>query len=590
MTVLLASLIDTLVILAAGLAATLVLRGRSAALRHAVLALAIGCACLMPVFEILLPVVPIAQWEDQTVQMSTTPGSMGGLVISDATSETPGGGWRDLVSWPAAFAAVWAALSVVVLAGLLTGLIRLARLRARCAPVTGRWRELADELAPECGVRRSVALLQSDDPSLLVTYGWLKPGIILPAGASHWSEDRLRVVLRHELAHVGRSDAAIQLAGEMLRVLQPINPLVWLACRRLRQESEYATDDVVLAGGVGATEYATHLLEVARVSGRQAAWVSAPAIAHPSTLERRVVAMLQSRTDRHPLNRRGWFVAALVALGVSLPLAAAGVAPELPTVTAPATPGSNTAGLPSVTGPAIAPSAAPATVTPSAGRVIRRQASLAGYVMDQTGGRTPGAQVSITDQKTQAKFDTTTNSSGEFVFNVPPGTYDVSALLVGFKKTVRMGVELIEGGSTNLPITLEVGALSEEIHVRCVASPSGPASVLQFLFPVLTAQERNVPIRIGGQIRPPKKLKDAHPVCPSPIPDLLSSGTAVVVIFEARIGVDGLVKDLRAIRSPSAELVTSAIDAINQWEFSPTLLNGQPVEVVMTVTVSFTGS
>ena len=582
MTLLFASLIDAAVVLAIGLAATLVLGGRSAALRHSVLALAIGCACLMPIFEVVLPSVPVAQWQKQTVLMSTTPGRASGLTFADATSTISAPNWRDAVSWPTAFAAVWAVLSVVVLAGLVTGLIRLARLRARCTPVTGRWRELTDELAVECGLRRPVCLLQSDDPSLLVTYGWLRPGIILPAEAANWSDERQRVVLRHELAHVSRHDAAIQLAGEILRVLQPVNPFVWMACRRLRQESEYATDDVVLAGGVGATDYATHLLDVARSSGRQASWVSAPAIAHPSTLERRIVAMLQSRKDRRSLTSRGWLVAALVAFGVSLPLAAAGVAPVLPSVVAPTVAFENATALRTIPEPVAA--SAPVAVRTAPVNVGRRQASLSGHVMDQTSARIPGANVTITDEKTQVTFAAVTNASGAFVFSdVPAGTYNVTAELPGFKKAVRAGVELTAGASINQPITLEVGALSETISVQCAPSPAS-ASLLQFFFPVVSAQESNLPIRVGGQIRAPKKLKDARPVCPSS----MSSGT-VVVIFEARIGVDGLVKDLRAIRNGPAELLASATDAIRQWEFTPTLLNGQPVEVVMTVTISFTG-
>ena len=574
MTLLLASFIDAAVVLALGLSAALILRRRSAALRHAVIALGIGCACLMPVFEVLLPAVPVAQWGDESLQAAAATSGASGITFSDEAATISGPNWRDLVSWPTAFAVLWAVLSVIVLAGLVTGLIRLAGVRARCAPVTGRWRELADALALECGVRRSVRLLQSNDPSLLVTYGWLRPGIILPAGASDWSEDRIRVVLRHELAHVGRHDAAIQLAGELLRVLQPLNPLAWIACRRLRQESEYATDDLVLAGGVGGTEYATHLLEVARLSGSQAAWVSAPAIAHPSTLERRIVAMLQSHQDRRPLNGRGWLVAALVAFAVSLPLAAAGIAPDLPTVTAPLVTVGKAAVLPSLPERAVA--LAPVSLS-------RRQASLAGHVMDQSGGRIPGSRVTITAQKAQVTFATVTNASGAFVFNdVPAGTYDVVAELMGFKKAVRHGVELVAEGSTNVSITLEIGALSETISVQCAA----PApSLLQFFFPVVNAQQPDVPIRIGGQIRPPNKLKDARPVCPSS----MSPGT-VVVIFEARIGVDGLVKDLRAIRTGAADLIESATDAIQQWEFSPTLLNGRPVEVVMTVTISFTRS
>ena len=107
--------------------------------------------------------------------------------------------------------------------------MRLARLTARCTPVrAGRWREIADELSRACDVRRPVAILQSADPSLLVTCGVLRPKIILPAGASAWTDDRRRIVLAHEMAHVRRHDGAMQLAGEVLRVIYWFNPLVWL--------------------------------------------------------------------------------------------------------------------------------------------------------------------------------------------------------------------------------------------------------------------------------------------------------------------------------------------------------------------------
>ena len=151
----------------------------------------------------------------------------------------------------------------------------MRRLRNRCTPVRGRWRTLTDELSHDCGVTRPVALLQSHDASLLVTYGVWHPGIILPAGASTWTDDRMRVVLRHELAHIARRDAGVQLVGEALRIMQPLNPFVWIACHRLRQESEYACDDAVLRGGVNATDYATHLFDVAKhLSGRHITWAS----------------------------------------------------------------------------------------------------------------------------------------------------------------------------------------------------------------------------------------------------------------------------------------------------------------------------
>jgi beta-lactamase regulating signal transducer with metallopeptidase domain len=324
MTLLLASLAGAALVLGLGLAATAMLRRQSAALRHAVLAATISAATLMPAFEWLLPQIPVLRMQAAAGFVTS------GLTLESDVPAAPAGHTAPApraFPWPAALGLAWLAGTLVTFAGLVTGLARLARLRARCSPADDAWRGLADELARARGVRRPVALLQSDDPSLLVTCGVLRPAIILPAGAPAWPDDRRRVVLRHELAHVVRHDAAIQLAGEALRVVQWLNPLVWIACRRLRQESEYACDDAVLSDGVEAADYATHLLDVARdLSGHHAAWTAAPAIAHPSTLERRVIAMLEQNRNRAPLDRRGWALAALAALVISLPVAAAGIA------------------------------------------------------------------------------------------------------------------------------------------------------------------------------------------------------------------------------------------------------------------------
>jgi protein TonB len=92
------------------------------------------------------------------------------------------------------------------------------------------------------------------------------------------------------------------------------------------------------------------------------------------------------------------------------------------------------------------------------------------------------------------------------------------------------------------------------------------------------------PVRVGGQIKPPNKIKDARPVYP---PIAQSARVSGVVIIEATIGTDGRVKDAKVLRSIPL-LDQAALDAVKQWQYSPTLLNGVPVSVIMTVTVNFT--
>ena len=301
MTVLLASAIDATVVIAIALLLIAAMKGRSAALRHSVLAAGIAAAAMSPVLELVVPQVPLLEWNATTTVVSSGVTLTSNLVTQGPEGWTVSPSQQPFVSWPSLLLIVWAAGATCLLAGLVTGLVRLARLIARCVPVSdGPWRSIANELTRAAGLRRRVEILQSTEPSLLITCGVLRPKIILPAGAASWTEDRQRIVLAHELEHVRRGDGAMQLAAELLRAVHWFNPLMALACRRLRQESEYACDDAVLNDGVEATEYATHLLGVARHVGRARAWVSAPAIAHPSTLERRISSMLNHERDRQP--------------------------------------------------------------------------------------------------------------------------------------------------------------------------------------------------------------------------------------------------------------------------------------------------
>ncbi len=90
-------------------------------------------------------------------------------------------------------------------------------------------------------------------------------------------------------------------------------------------------------------------------------------------------------------------------------------------------------------------------------------------------------------------------------------------------------------------------------------------------------------VRVGGGIAPPTKIKNVNPVYPA---DALAARVAGVVIIEAVIGPDGKVLNARVLRSIRL-LDQAALDAVRQWEFTPTLLNGTAVPVVMTATVNF---
>ena len=614
MTVLLASIVvDVTAVVALSLIAATALRRHSATMRHMVLAVAIVAAAAAPLLEIALPQVPVVRWQEAQSAISSgmTWTSEG---VTAPSVELGGGGLQaPAISWVAILMGVWLCGALASSIGLFIGFVRLARIKSRCTRVhAGRWRELTDDLCRDDGLRRRVSILQSHDRTLLVTFGMLRPVIVLPAGASAWSDACVRSVLAHELAHIRRFDGVLHLVAETVRIIHWFNPLVWLACRQMRLESEHACDDAVLSGGIDAADYASHLLGVARHAvGPHHAWAAVPAIAHPSTLERRIAAVLRDQRNRTRLTSRGWVVAVLMAAAVIGPLAAASVAPARD-VEGAIVLNAGAVTLQPRPGPADEMPARPAVRPKAAVRApalaaVQTPGAIAGTFVDQSGGRLPGVRVTLTDVTSGAQGITTTDPNGQFVFrDLQPSRYELVASLPGFAPVGNV-LTLESGASLTRTMTMPVGSVQETITVLCfgtaLAAPPRPERVarlraqalsverildraLQAFAPVVAAQERRPPVRIGGQIRGPAKITDVKPACPG----TPASDTSVRLI--ARIAVDGYLSDLRPFSSgpdggPAAEFTDSALEAVRQWKYTPTLLNGEPVEVTVTIAVLY---
>ncbi len=90
-------------------------------------------------------------------------------------------------------------------------------------------------------------------------------------------------------------------------------------------------------------------------------------------------------------------------------------------------------------------------------------------------------------------------------------------------------------------------------------------------------------MRVGGLITRPQRIHEVAPIYPPVARAARVEGT---VILEALIDADGTVRDVRVLRSQPL-LDGAAVDAVRQWRFTPTQLNGEAVPVVMTVTVTF---
>ena len=227
------------------------------------------------------------------------------------------------VPWQAWGLLAWCAGSVVVFAPVGLGMLSLRRLRRTAEPITdGPWILQLEQLSVQLGVSRRTILLRSDRRSMPMHWGILRPKLLLPMVADEWSEDRRRVVLLHELAHVRRRDCLTQLITQVACALYWFNPLVWVALWRMRIECEAACDDLILRAGYRPPDYAEHLLEI--VSGLQASGLAAYssiAMGRRSRLEGRLRAILDRGRNRRTLTRAAVAAIILLLAGVVVPVA-----------------------------------------------------------------------------------------------------------------------------------------------------------------------------------------------------------------------------------------------------------------------------
>ncbi|HSU15536.1 M56 family metallopeptidase [Longimicrobium sp.] len=336
----------TLLLLAAALATLALSRRRApAAARHLVWTLAVCGLLALPLFSVTLPGWSLGfvrlraeRWAAADPRIPAPAPSPAAAVapraaIADVgipaspSPETPvtegvGGGGVD---WRTALPALYLLGVLAVLARLLAGRWSVRRLAREAAPVTSpEWTELLRDLAWMMDVGRPVTLLRGAGASMPMTWGTRRPTILLPGDADEWPDDRRRVVLLHELAHVARHDCLTQTLAAAACALYWFHPGAWYAARRLRVERELACDDRVLAAGTRAREYAEHLLEVARAfCPPPLAGAVAVSMARPSQLEGRLLAVLDHLRNRHVLTRRAGVSAAAAALALVLPLSAA---------------------------------------------------------------------------------------------------------------------------------------------------------------------------------------------------------------------------------------------------------------------------
>jgi beta-lactamase regulating signal transducer with metallopeptidase domain/protocatechuate 3,4-dioxygenase beta subunit len=318
------------------------------------------------------------------------------------------------------------------------------------------WLELIENLTRQFGLRRPIELRSSPVPLVPVTWGVLRPVILVPEQAQQWPESARRVVLLHELAHVKRWDVAFQLIGRLATAVYWFHPLAWYALHRLRAECECACDDYVVDLGVRRTDYAQQLVYLAR-SLRAAALTAAVPLTRKNTLEQRLKALLDDGRSHQLLGKRGAMalftgaVVLLAGLAAVRPGASKAVQPGIVSPSAP-TANLNKAqdGRESLKSTAVV-QAPPLPKAPSPDESLpgtyTYPITVTGRAVDQRGQPIPGARVYLASRRANYKriAETTTDAEGRYDFNDVPLPIERSTTVSGRDEGVFQVFGQVEG-------------------------------------------------------------------------------------------------------------------------------------------------
>ena len=502
-----------------------------------------------------------------------------GSVASAAAPGTP-------IDWP-----FWAMATILVgivvrLAWLAVGCLRLRRLR-----VAGERVDSVDCAELQHRLRTRADVRQVDSVRQPVTFGVLRPIVLLPATLRHHSRETRDAILTHELVHVQRRDWCFVVIEELLRTVFWFHPAMWW----LISQVQHAREEVIDATVVMLTGRRRDYLEALLAFSDDVPLAPASAFARRRQLFRRI--MLLSTEDA--MSARRVVVSALLMGSVVIATSAAAVrafplrvtglfasSQQSPTVTALEQPPS-----------AIERSAKPATPdNPIPRRIFGEQPPF------PVTGESDNTSVTVTLRTVVDEAGTVAAlrlagfsfSRGGIAATAPGGSF--SQFVAGAQFREADGVVVTAESMRSLfEACIEAAADTVQrwryepprdgplVFNIVIHFANGKTTTSDMLAAARTTVTADGAIRVGGNVRAPIKVKDVKPVYP---PEAREARVQGVVIAEVRIEPDGRIGDARILRSIPM-LDAAALDAVRQWEFMPTLLNGVAVPVVMTVTIQF---
>ena len=202
-----------------------------------------------------------------------------------------------LITWGigTAFITLWIAAGWLRIKQLISHstLITEGRLVAQCATIS-----------QQLQVKRPFKIRISERTLMPMVAGTKNATLILPAGFEDWDSSKQIAVLAHEIGHIQRYDCSTQLLGQLLCAVYWFHPISWIINRKLQAEAEAACDDLAIRSGAGPSQYAEHLLTIARsLKGLRILSGTTAQMAKYSKLENRLRRILNRRMNRNQLTR-----------------------------------------------------------------------------------------------------------------------------------------------------------------------------------------------------------------------------------------------------------------------------------------------
>ena len=484
--------------------------------------------------------------------------------------------------WSSAVAWLLVGGIILRLGWTMAGTVRLRALRHAGEPAPADMHAELQALIGTCADIRFVAALGHP-----VTFGLRTPVVLLPESMRTQPASIHRAVVAHELWHVRRRDWMWTVAEELVRAVCWFHPGVWILLSRIQAAREEVVDQLAVLTTGSRRRYIDALLLFTDARPP----VAAPALAHRRHLVHRLV--LLSREAAMSSKR----IVAATALIVLIVLSTAGYG--LLAFPFEQSTGAD-AGLGAGPGPVearaqqITPEnpiprrthSVQADYPPAAAQMQARGTVTVQLTLDESGAVAEARVSAITMTLQDAGKRIALSHTGQSGRAILQGL--VGGLPAEGQAAVRGAAEALMSaalraarewqyaapfsGPISFPVVVPVGAAVAASEPRATSDGRG-----------IEAWAAGA-LRVGGDVRAPAKVTHVNPVYPS---DAKAAGVQGVVIIETRIEADGRVGDARVIRSIPM-LDQAALDAVKAWQFVPTVVNGEPVPIVMTVTINFT--